>query len=134
MATSEILYEESGQAGAFDLLIAGGIAIGITIVILVIMSIVSLKTWGVVQPIVDTNLASSCAAVLCPSGTGTVTDLNYLAYKQSSFAGIGSGFRALGTFGSFIPVVVIVVVAGIVLAILGGTMGRGAVSQGGAGL
>lgn len=117
MATQEILYEQEGQVGAFDLLIAGGIAVGILIVIMVVMSIVGLQTYSAVKPILESS-----------SITG---DGNALVFRNYAYTSIGSAFSSYGTLGSFIPVVVIVVVAGIVLAILGGGAFGGRAAQGG---
>ena len=129
MTENEVIYENEGQSNAFGVLVAGGIAIGILIVIIVIMNVISLQTWANVRTIVDINKTTVASDGL----GGTVTDENYLAFKQYAFSAIGSGFSSYGTLGSFIPVVVIVVVAALVLALLGG-FGRGAAAEGGMGL
>lgn len=105
---AEKLYKKRGQLGATGALIGLIVGVGVATLVLIFVGALGGQTYNLVEPDID-NISDA-------------------TIKASVKAGITSAFEAQEQTGSYMPIIVLAVVIGLVLTIV---LGLGGMAQGG---
>jgi hypothetical protein len=105
------LYKKRGQVGATGALIGLIVGVGVATLVLIFVGALGGQTYNLVEDDLDA--------------------INDTAIKTSVKAGIASAFEAQEQTGSYMPIIVLAVVIGLVLTIILGLGGMNGGSRGG---